>query len=180
MKWSLLNYVFSNKWVSTPIIQTNINDVFTISCIFQPSLAWKPGLVDTDTIETKNRISLLVNSPSEVHEFILTKLILIISGSTEFFFFLFCSSYSLGSFLTLQRLPGQTRVSTILQRNIMILYARQKRASLHLKIIQSASCNHQTGTTIEIKTWKGAIQQIIFMPLEDVYSCWGIRFKHLW
>ena len=175
MKSNLLNYVFSNKWVSTPIIQTNINDVFTISCIFQPSLAWKPGLVDTDTIETKNRISLLVNSSSEVHEFILTKLILIISGSTEF-----CSSYSLGPFLTLQRLPGQSKVSTKLQRNIMILYARQKRASLHLKIIQSASCNHQTGTTIEIKTWKGAIQQIIFMPLEDIYSCWGIRFKHLW
>lgn len=90
MKSSLLNYVFSNKWVSTPIIQTNsdINDVFTISCILQPSLAWKPGLVDTDTIETKNRISLLVNSSSEVHEFILTKLIFIISGSTDFFCFL--------------------------------------------------------------------------------------------
>ena len=153
MKSSLLNYVFSNKWVSTPIIQTNsdINDVFTISCILQPSLAWKPELVDTDTIETKNRISLLVNSSSEVHEFILTKLIFIISGSTDFFLF-FYSSYSLGFFLTLQRLPGQTKVSTILQRNIMILYARQKRASLHLKIIQSASCNHQTGITIEIKT----------------------------
>ena len=98
----------------------------------------------------------------------------------HWFFFFFCSSYSLGSFLTLQRLPGQTKVSTKLQRNIMILYARQKRASLHLKIIQSASCNHQTGTTIEIKTWKGAIQQIIFIALEDVYSCWEIRFKHLW
>ena len=36
----------------------------------------------------------------------------------------------------------------------MILYARQKRASLHLKIIQSVSFNHQTGTTIEIKTRK--------------------------
>ena len=44
-------------------------------------------LVDTDTTEINNRISLLVNSPSEVYEFILTKLILILSGSTDFFFF---------------------------------------------------------------------------------------------
>ena len=63
------------------------------------------ALVDTDTIETNNRISLLVNSPSEVYEFILTKLNLILSGSTDFFF---CSSSSLSSFLMLQRLPGQT------------------------------------------------------------------------
>lgn len=45
-----------------------------------------PALVDTDTIETNNRISLLVNSPSEVYEFILTKLNLILSGSTDFSF----------------------------------------------------------------------------------------------
>ena len=31
----------------------------------------------------------------------------------------------------------------------------------------SVSCNHQTGTTIEIKTSKSAIQQIILIPFED-------------
>lgn len=66
--------------------QGNINDVFTVSGIFQPGLAWNLGLVHIDTIKKKNRISLLVNSPGEVYEFILTKLILITSGSTDFFF----------------------------------------------------------------------------------------------
>ena len=57
---------------SNNLDQGNINHVFTIRSIFQPSLAWNPeALVDTDTIETKNRfLPLLVNSPSKVDEFI--------------------------------------------------------------------------------------------------------------
>ena len=47
-------------------------------------LSMKPGALDeTDTIETKNRFSLVDNSLREVDEFILTKLMLIISRSTD-------------------------------------------------------------------------------------------------
>ena len=40
----------------------------------------------------------------------------------------------------------------------------------------SVSCNHQTGTTIEIKTFKKCvIQQTVIIPFEDVYIYWEMK-----
>ena len=74
------------------------------------------ALVDIDTIETNNRISLLINNSSEVYDFFLTKIIFILSGSTNFFFFfllkllsklLFNASTVAGSDLSFDKITAQ-------------------------------------------------------------------------